>query len=149
MNRYKILENVKVGKNTAIWNFVNLYGCEIGNNCIIGSYVEIGEDVIIGNNCKIEAGVFIPQGVTIGNNVFVGPHTVFTNDRYPTSEDNWILLNTFIEDRVNIGANCSVLAGVRIREGATIGMGSIITRDVPAGAKIFGEHAKIIEKGGI
>jgi len=144
-----LIVNSKIGKGTKVWHFANLYGCTIGKGCNIASYVEIGESVFIGDHCKIGAGAFIPQGVIIGNNVFVGPHTVFTNDRYPTSGDNWILLNTFVEDNVSIGANCSILAGVRIERGAIIGMGSIITRDVPAEAKVFGEHAKIIKKSGI
>lgn len=132
----------KVGEGTKIWHFVNLLNCTIGKNCVIGSYVEIGNDVIIGDNCKIENGVFIPKGVVIEDEVFVGPHVVFTNDRFPRAKGNWKITKTFIRKGASIGANATIRCGVTIGENAMIGCGSVVTQDVPANEVWAGNPAK-------
>jgi len=146
VTEHQIISECKIGKNTKIWDFVNLYGCEIGNNCVIGSFVEIGKDVKIGNNCKIEKGVFIPTGVTIEDNVFVGPHVVFTNDKYPKATGKWKLANTLISRGASIGANSTIVCGVKIGENALIGAGSVVTKDVPPGMIAAGNPAKILRR---
>jgi len=142
-------EDCSVGDGTRIWHFCNLYGCRIGRNCKIGSFTEIGKGVSVGDNCKIEAGVFIPPGVTIGDNVFIGPHTCFTNDKFPRANqnDNWQIIKTFIQDGASIGANSTILSGVTVGEKAMVGAGSIVTKDVANGALVYGDGAK--ERGTI
>lgn len=136
------IKDCSIGEGTVIWHFCNLYGCRIGRNCTVGSYVEIGKNVSIGDNCKIESYTFIPPGVTIGDNVFVGPRVTFTNDKWPKASGDWILTGTWIKDDVSIGAASVILSGVLIGEGAMIGAGSIITKDVRQGALVYGEGAK-------
>lgn len=148
-----IKADVKIGENCFIPHpeLVNLYGCTIGNNCKIGSFVEIRKGVKIGNNCKIQAGVFIPGGVTIEDNVFLGPQVVFTNDKYPRAtnekgelltEEDWEQLPTTVKKGASLGANCTIICGVTIGEGALVGAGSVVTRDVPKGAVVYGNPAK-------
>ena len=137
------VKNCEIGGGTRIWNYCNLYGCKIGQNCKIASYVEIGHGVEVGDNCKIEAYAFIPQGVHVGNNVFVGPHVVFTNDKYPKArEADWMLSETYVQDNVSIGANCTVLSGVTLHKGCMIGAGSVVSCDVPANSKWYGPKAE-------
>jgi len=154
MKEYSVIEDdVKLGKNVSIWNFVNLYGCEIGDNTKIGSFVEIRRDVKIGKNCKIEAFVFIPEGVTIEDEVFIGPHVCFTNDKYPrattsdgklkTSND-WEKSEIIIKKGVSIGAYTTILPGVTIGEYAMIGAGSVVTKDIPPHKLALGIPAKIL-----
>ena len=138
-----IVSDCEIGEGTVIWHYCNLYGCKIGKNCKIASYVEIGKDVVIGDNCKIEAYAFIPSGVKIGNRVFIGPHVCFINDKWPKATGEWKICETIVEDDVSIGANSTILAGVTIGRGAMIGAGSVVTRDVPANAVIYGEKAKV------
>jgi len=138
-----IVSDCEIGEGTVIWHYCNLYGCKIGKNCKIASYVEIGKDVVIGDNCKIEAFTFIPSGVKIGNRVFIGPHVCFINDKWPKATGEWEICETIVEDDVSIGANSTILAGVTIGKGAMIGAGSVVTRDVPANAVIYGEKAKV------
>lgn len=127
-----ITDDVIIGAGTKVWHNVNLYGCKIGRRCNIGSFVEIGTGVTIGDECKIEAYSFIPQGVHIGNRVFIGPHVVFTNDKYPRIGKPFKPIETFIEDGVAIGANCTILSGIKIGHDAMIGAGTVVTRNVPA-----------------
>jgi len=128
------------------YKFTNIYkSAKIGRNCTIGSYTEIGENVQIGNNCKIGAYVFIPKGVVIGDNVFVGPRVCFTNDKYPKAVGEWQVVPTLVKNNSSIGANCTILCGVTVEEGAMIGAGSTITKNVPAGETWIGYAAK---KGG-
>jgi len=143
-----IREDCSIGEGTRIWHFCNLYGCRIGKNCKIASFVEIGNDVNIGDNCKIEAYTFIPQGVTIGDNVFIGPHTCFTNDKFPrASIETWKVCRTFVKDGASIGANSTILSGIVVGEKAMVGAGSIVTKDVADGALVYGDGAK--ERGTI
>ena len=112
-----------------------------GKWCVIHSHVWIGDKVKIGNGCKIQAFSFIPPGVTIGDSVFIGPHVCFTNDKHPPSGGKgWS--ETVVEDNVSIGANSTILPGIRIGEGAKIGAGSVVTKDVPPGETWVGNPAR-------
>jgi acetyltransferase-like isoleucine patch superfamily enzyme len=141
---YQKLGKTKVGRNTIIYDNVNIYNCKIGDNCKIHSFVYIEEDVKIGNGCKIKPFVYIPTGVIIGNNVFIGMGTVFTNDKYPRADnESWKLLKTVVKDGVSIGANCTILPGIRIGKNSTIGAGSVVTKDVPANSIVYGSPAEV------
>ena len=141
--------DVERGRNVHIYSahLVNLYGCKIGDGCNIGSFVEIGRGVIIGNNCKIQAFAFIPPGVIIEDEVFIGPHVCFTNDKNPRAIGEWKLDKTLVKRGVSIGANCTILPGITIGENAVIGAGSVVTKDVPAGALVYGNPATIKDIG--
>jgi UDP-2-acetamido-3-amino-2,3-dideoxy-glucuronate N-acetyltransferase len=134
----------KVGKGTKIWDDKGLWGeYEIGSNCVIGKFVEIGKDVKIGNNCKVEAFAFIPPGVTIEDDVFVGPHVCFTNDKRPKAVGEWKITKTLVRKGAAIGANSTIVCGVTIGENALVGAGSVVTKDVPKGATVVGNPAKV------
>lgn len=135
-------EDVSVGDDTKIWHHCNIYRARIGKNCNIASYVEIG-GATIGDNCKIEAYTFIPPGVTIGNEVFIGPHVTFTNDKYPRATEAFTLCRTLVRDGASIGAGSIILSGVTIGEKAMVGAGSLIVKDVPAGMLVYGDGAVI------
>lgn len=139
-----IVKNVKVGRGTQVWHYVNLFGCKIGRNCIIGSHTEIGKGVIIGDGCKIEQGVFIPTGVIIEDDVFVGPHVVFTNDRFPRATGEWKLSKTLVKKGASIGANATIRCGVTIHEGAMVGCGAVVTKDVQSWTIVVGNPAKVL-----
>lgn len=120
-------------------------GAEIGDDVIIHPFVCIYDDVSIGDDCKIQSGVFIPNGTKIGHNVFVGPHTVFTNDKYPPSyHTGWNPV--IVKDFASIGANCTILPGVTIGYHAVIGAGSVLTKDVPDGETWVGNPARPIKE---
>lgn len=152
-----ISKDVKLGKNVIIYHkeLVNLYGCEIGGNTKIGSFVEVQKDAKIGRNCKIEAFAFIPEGVVIEDEVFVGPHVCFTNDKMPrattpggklkTGED-WEVSKTFVKRRASIGANATILCGITIGENSLVGAGAVVTKDVPASSIVVGNPAKVVGK---
>ncbi|OGK12504.1 acetyltransferase [Candidatus Roizmanbacteria bacterium RIFCSPHIGHO2_02_FULL_37_15] len=149
----KIIKDCQIGKRTKIWNFVNLYGCSIGENCQIGAFVEIQKGVRIGNKVKVQSHAFICEGVVIEDEVFVSHHVVFINDKYPRAtnisgslktDKDWKLLNTVVKTRAAIGSNATVLGGVTIGENALIGAGSVVTKDVPKNAIVVGNPAKII-----
>lgn len=128
---------MKIGPDTRVWHPEKsvLLDCKIGQGCTVHAPVWIGNKVVIGDRCKVQAFAFIPEGVRIGNDVFIGPHVCFTNDKQPPS-DEW--LETIVEDGVSIGANCTILPGIRIGAGARIGAGTVVTKNVPPQALVYG-----------
>lgn len=155
MKKTQIINNCVIGKNTKIWDFVNLYGCKIGSDCTIGSFVEIQNDVEIGSKVKIESYTFICEGVKIENNVFVGHHVVFVNDKYPRSTNkdgnlkkkgDWRILKTVIKKGVSIGSNATILGGIVIGENSIVGAGSVVTNNVARNVVVAGNPAKIINR---
>lgn len=150
-----IADDVKLGKNVKIFHFVNLYGCKIGENSKIGSFVEIQKNARIGANCKISSHTFICEGVTIEDEVFIGHNVTFINDKYPRatneagqlqSEDDWKVEPTLVKKGASIGSGATILSNVVIGVNAIVGAGSVVTRDVPDRAIVAGCPAKIINK---
>jgi len=138
--------NSKIGKRTKIWyrKLVNIFRCEIGKDCNIAAFVEIGSGVVIGDRCSIAAFSFIPNGVIIEDNVFIGPNTVFTNDRYPPADKKmWVIKPTIVKKGASIGAGSLILPGVIIGENARVGAGAVVTRDVKPNTKVKGVPARI------
>jgi UDP-2-acetamido-3-amino-2,3-dideoxy-glucuronate N-acetyltransferase len=149
------LNNVTVGENVRIFNFVNAYGCSIDDGSKVGAFVEIQKGATIGKNCKISSHTFICEGVHIEDNVFIGHGVMFTNDLFPraTNEDgsqqteaDWKVVETFIKKGASIGSNATILAGITIGEGALIGAGAVVTKSVPGHAVVVGNPAKPIKK---
>ncbi|WP_242602932.1 acyltransferase [Leptospira noguchii] len=149
------LVNVKIGQGVKIFNFVNAYGCSIGDNSKIGAFVEIQKGVVIGKSCKISSHTFICEGVDIEDNVFIGHGVMFTNDPYPRAtndngslqtEADWKVVKTFVKSGASIGSNATILCGVTIGENALIGAGAVVTKDVPANAIIVGNPGRILKK---
>ena len=145
--KYYIIEDVDIGENTVIRDFVNIFGCKIGKNCKIATFVEIQKDVTIGDNCAIEPFVFIPTGVTIEDEVFIGPHVCFINDKKPRAiNPGWKVIPTVVKKGASIGAGSVILCGVTIGEGAMVGAGSVVTKDVPPNTQVVGNPAKPVGK---
>ena len=142
--KYSVIKDAVIGEATVIHDQVNLFKCVIGKNCKIDSFVYIEEEVVIGDSCKIRPFVFIPTGVTIEDNVFIGPNVTFTNDKYPKAQGEWELFRTRVQKGVSIGANSVILPGVTIGEGALVGAGSVVTKNVPKEAVVAGNPASII-----
>jgi acetyltransferase-like isoleucine patch superfamily enzyme len=150
-----VAADVKLGQGVIIFDFVNLYGCEIGDNTKIGTFVEIQKGAKIGNNCKISSHTFICEGVAIADNVFVGHSVAFINDRYPRAtsrggrlqtDDDWECNPTFVKEGASIGSGATVLSGITIGEHAIVGAGSVVTRNVPPGTIVAGNPAKVLRK---
>jgi acetyltransferase-like isoleucine patch superfamily enzyme len=149
----KISKDVKLGKGVQICDFVNLYGCEIGDNTKIGTFVEIQRGVKIGANCKISSHTFICEGVTIQDRVFIGHNVTFINDRYPratnkagnlqTSED-WECLQTSVEEGASIGSSATILCDVTIGRDAIVGAGCVVTKDVPSKSTVVGNPGRVL-----
>jgi acetyltransferase-like isoleucine patch superfamily enzyme len=150
-----ITADVELGQNVVIHHpeQVNLYGCQIGDNCRIASFVEIQRGVVLGRNVKVEAFAFIPTGVTIEDGVFVGPHVCFSNDRYPAAVDekgkllqvgDWQVVPTLVRRGASIGANATIICGITIGAGAMVGAGATVTHDVPPDSLVLGNPARII-----
>jgi len=150
----RIAPDVKLGRNVRIFAFTNLYGCEIGDDSKIGTFVEIQKGAKIGSRCKISSHTFICEGVTLEDEVFVGHHVVFTNDRYPRAaaggqlqtEADWECIPTVVKRGASIGSGAVLLCGITIGEHALIGAGSVVTRDVPAGATVAGNPARLVKR---
>ena len=151
----KIASDVKLGRDVKICEFVNLYGCEIGDNTRIGTFVEIQKGAKIGKNCKISSHTFICEGVTIEDNVFIGHNVTFINDKYPRAttaegtlqgEKDWVCIPTLVKKGASVGSSSTILSGVTIGENAMIGAGSVVTKDVPAHATAAGNPARILRK---
>ena len=151
----RIAPNVKLGKDVRMYAFVNLYGCEIGDETTVGTFVEIQKGVTIGARCKIQSHTFICEGVTIEDEVFVGHNVNFLNDRYPAAsnadgskktEADWTLEKTVVRKRAAIGTGVVILPGVTIGEGAIVGAGAVVTKDVAPGVTVVGNPARPLRK---
>ena len=149
------LANVRVGENVRFFTFVNAYGCEIGDNTKIGSFVEIQKGARIGRNCKVSSHSFVCEGVEIGDEVFIGHSVCFINDKFPKAampggalqtEADWKVVPTKVGRGASIGTGSTILCGVTIGEGATVGAGSVVTRDVAAGSIVAGTPARPLRK---
>jgi acetyltransferase-like isoleucine patch superfamily enzyme len=146
-----VAPNVKLGRNVRIFGFTNLYGCEIGDDSKIGTFVEIQKGARIGARCKISSHSFICEGVTLEDEVFVGHGVIFTNDLFPRAtnadgspkgESDWKCVPTLVKRGASIGSGATLLCGITVGEGAMIGAGSVVTKDVPPGAVVAGNPAR-------
>jgi acetyltransferase-like isoleucine patch superfamily enzyme len=154
MSEYlSIAPDVRLGKGVKLSKFINLYGCEIGDNTKIGAFVEVQKNAKVGSNCKLSSHTFICEGVTIEDNVFVGHGVTFINDTYPRAttsigqlqtEADWKVEQTVVRQGASIGSGATILAGVVIGEDAIVGAGSVVTKDVPAGAIVAGNPARLL-----
>ena len=144
---------MKLGKDVKVFGFVNLYGCEIGDETKIGTFVEVQKDVRIGKRCKISSHTFICAGVTIEDEVFVGHNVTFINDLYPRAtadggtlqtEADWECRPTLVKRGASIGSSATLLCGITVGENAIIGAGSVVTKDVPANAIVAGNPARVL-----
>lgn len=151
----KIAPDVKLGPNVKIADFVNLYGCEIGDNTKIGPFVEIQKNARIGKNCKIQSHTFICEGVTIEDNVLVGHGVTFINDTYPRAtnengelqtEEDWTVEPTIVKKGASVGSGSTILSHVTVGEKAIVGAGSVVTRDVPSRSIVAGNPARILRQ---
>jgi acetyltransferase-like isoleucine patch superfamily enzyme len=148
-----IAPDVKLGRDVRIQGFVNLYGCEIGDETKIGTFVEVQKGAKIGARCKISSHTFICEGVTIEAEVFVGHGVTFINDRYPRAtiatghlqtEADWNCLTTVVKRGASIGSGATLLGGIIVGENAVVGAGSLVTKDVPPNTTVVGNPAKIM-----
>jgi UDP-2-acetamido-3-amino-2,3-dideoxy-glucuronate N-acetyltransferase len=149
-----IAPDVKLGREVVIHNFVNLYGCEIGDGTRIGSFVEIQKGARVGRNCKISSHTFICEGVIIEDQVFIGHGVTFINDRYPRAtsatgalqtEDDWQVVPVLVKQGASIGSGATILCGVTIGERAIVGAGAVVLKDVPADATVAGNPARVLK----
>ena len=154
MSEYScISSDVRLGKKVKLSKFINLYGCEVGDQTKIGPFVEIQKNATVGNNCKVSSHTFICEGVTIEDGVFLGHSVTFINDSYPRataadgqlqSEADWKVEKTIVKKGASIGSGSTILANVTIGENAIVGAGSVVTKDVPAKAIVAGNPAKLL-----
>jgi UDP-2-acetamido-3-amino-2,3-dideoxy-glucuronate N-acetyltransferase len=147
-----VAEDVRLGERVRLSAFVNLYGCEVGDDSRVGAFVEVQREATIGRRCKISSHSFICSGVKIEDEVFIGHGVIFINDRFPRAtnengspqaEDDWELERTLVRRRASIGSGAIVMCGVEIGEGALVGAGALVTHDVPAGATVIGNPARV------
>ena len=148
-----ITPDVKLGASVKLGKFINLYGCEIGDETKIGAFVEIQKNAVVGRRCKISSHTFICEGVTIEDNVFVGHGVTFINDSYPRATTaagelqttaDWKVEPTLVKKGASIGSGSTILSNVVIGEGAIVGAGSVVTKDVPAGTIVAGNPARVL-----
>jgi acetyltransferase-like isoleucine patch superfamily enzyme len=148
-----IAPDVKLGKDVKLSKFINLYGCEVGDNTKIGAFVEIQKNAKVGNNCKISSHTFVCEGVVIEDEVFIGHNVAFINDSYPRAtaeggqlqtEQDWKVEQTVVKRRASIGSGSTILSKITIGENALVGAGSVVTKDVPANAVVAGNPAKVL-----
>ena len=148
---YRLVADVEFGSGVVVQAFTNLYGCSIGDDTRIGTFVEVQRGARIGRRCKIQSHTFICDGVEIGDEVFVGHGVMFINDLAPRAAtesgelktgDDWELVRTYVEDGAAIGTGAVILGGVRVGAGALVGAGAVVTRDVPPGAVVIGSPAR-------
>ncbi len=148
---YRLINDVEFGDDVVVFPFTNLYGCRIGAGTRVGPFVEIQRGAVVGANCKIQSHAFICDGVEIADEVFVSHGVVFVNDKVPRAtnadgglqtEEDWTLLHTVVERRASVGSGAVILGGIRIGEGALIGAGAVVTKDVPPGTTVVGNPAR-------
>lgn len=152
-NYLRVAPDVKLGRDVKIHGFTNLYGCEIGDESKIGTFVEIQKGAKIGRRCKVSSHSFICEGVTIEDEVFIGHGVVFTNDRFPKAttktgalqtDADWSCVPTLVKRGASIGSGATLLCGITVGEGALVGAGAVVTKDVPAGAVVAGNPARVM-----
>jgi acetyltransferase-like isoleucine patch superfamily enzyme len=149
-NALQDIRDCKIGKGTVLHNYINLYECTIGKDCMIGAFVEIQKGATIGDRVRVQSHSFICEGVTLEDDVFVGHHVVFINDNYPKSSLNnsvsksrkWKLLPVIIKNGASIGSNATILGGVTIGKNALVGAGAVVTKNVPDNTTVSGNPAK-------
>jgi acetyltransferase-like isoleucine patch superfamily enzyme len=149
-----IAPSVKLGANVKLSKFINLYGCEIGDETKIGAFVEVQKNATIGKRCKISSHTFVCEGVTIEDNVFIGHGVMFINDTYPRAttdgqlqtEADWKVERTVVKKGASVGTGVTILANVTIGENAIVGAGSVVTKDVPANTIVVGNPAKVLRQ---
>jgi acetyltransferase-like isoleucine patch superfamily enzyme len=150
-----IKDDVKLGRDVKLSTFINLYGCEIGDETKIGAFVEIQKNATVGKRCKISSHTFVCEGVTIEDNVFIGHGVMFVNDMYPRAtaagglmqtEQDWKVEKTLVRKGASIGTGATILANVTIGEDAIVGAGAVVTRDVPPGTIVAGNPARVLRR---
>ena len=150
-----IAPDVKLGRDVKLSKFINLYGCEIGDETKIGAFVEIQKNAVVGKRCKISSHTFICEGVTIEDNVFVGHSVIFINDSYPRAttaegglqtEADWKVERTLVKKGASIGSGSTILSNITIGENAIVGAGSVVTKDVPANSIVAGNPARLLRQ---
>lgn len=155
MQHQQIAADVKLGQNVRLHGFVNLYGCEIGDDSKVGTFVEVQKGVKIGRRCKISSHTFICEGVTIEDEVFIGHNVTFINDLYPRSTTpegemqtaaDWQCRPTLVKQGASIGSSATLLCGITVGEKAIVGAGSLVTKDVPANTIVAGNPARILRR---
>ena len=151
----QIAPDVKLGKGVRIFGFTNLYGCEIGDDVKIGTFVEIQKGARIGNRCKISSHTFICEGVELEDEVFIGHNVTFTNDLFPRATNgngklkgdaDWECIPTRVKKGASIGSGATLLCGITVGENALVGAGSVVTKDVPANTVVAGNPARVIKE---
>jgi UDP-2-acetamido-3-amino-2,3-dideoxy-glucuronate N-acetyltransferase len=144
-----LVETDKIGDNTRIWAFVHILpGAQIGSDCNICDHTFIENDVVIGDRVTIKCGVQIWDGLRIEDDVFIGPNATFTNDLFPRSKQEFVLMQTSVKKGATIGANATILPGITIGENALVGAGAVVTKDVPPNVLVVGNPARVIKKIG-